>query len=198
MEQRRLGSGGLTVSAIGLGCMSIGLADVYTSGAQDEDKAIGLVHRALDLGITLLDTANIYGDSEIKVGKALRGRREEVVLATKFGIIEGSPGQNRGVDGSPAAARHACDLSLRRLGVEYIDLYYLHRVDPQTSIEETVGAMADLVKAGKVRHIGLSEAAPDTIRRAHQVHPIAAVQTEYSLFTRDPEDELLPILRELG
>jgi aryl-alcohol dehydrogenase-like predicted oxidoreductase len=198
MEQRRLGSGGPTVSAIGLGCMSIGLADVYTSGAQDEVKAIALVHRALDLGITLLDTANIYGDSEIKVGKALRGRREKVVLATKFGIIEGSLGQNRGVDGSPAAARRACDLSLRRLGVEHIDLYYLHRVDPQTPIEETVGAMADLVKAGKVHHIGLSEAAPDTIRRAHRVHPIAAVQTEYSLYTRDPEDALLPMLRELG
>jgi aryl-alcohol dehydrogenase-like predicted oxidoreductase len=177
--------------------MSIGLADVYTSSAQDENKAIALVHRALDLGITLLDTANIYGDSEVKVGKALKDRRERVVLATKFGIVEGSPVQTRGVDGSPANARRSCDLSLQRLGVEHIDLYYLHRVDPQVPIEETVGAMAELVQAGKVRHIGLSEASPDTIRRADRVHPIAAVQTEYSLFTRDPEDELLPVLREL-
>jgi aryl-alcohol dehydrogenase-like predicted oxidoreductase len=178
--------------------MSIGLADVYTSSAQDENKAIALLHRALDLGITLLDTANIYGDSEVKVGKALKGRRERAVLATKFGIVQESPVQTRRVDGSPANARRACDLSLQRLGVEHIDLYYLHRVDPEVPIEETVGAMADLVKAGTVRHIGLSEAAPETVRRAHRVHPVAAVQTEYSLFTRDPEDELLPTLRELG
>jgi aryl-alcohol dehydrogenase-like predicted oxidoreductase len=198
MEQRKLGRSGPEVSAIGLGCMSIGLADVYTSSAQDEDKAIALIHRALDLGITLLDTANIYGDSEVKVGKALKGRRERAVLATKFGIVSGSSLQNRGVDGSPANARRACDRSLQRLAVDHIDLYYLHRVDPQVPIEETVGAMAELVQAGKVRHIGLSEASPETIRRANRVHPIAAVQTEYSLFTRDPEDELLPVLRELG
>jgi aryl-alcohol dehydrogenase-like predicted oxidoreductase len=198
MEQRRLGRNGPQVSAIGLGCMSIGLAEVYTSSAQDENKAIALVHRAMDLGITLLDTANIYGDSEVKVGKALKGRRERVVLATKFGIVQGPSFENRGVDGSPANARRSCDLSLQRLGVEHIDLYYLHRVDPNVPIEETVGAMAELVQAGKVRHIGLSEASPDTIRRADRVHPIAAVQTEYSLFTREPEDELLPVLRELG
>jgi aryl-alcohol dehydrogenase-like predicted oxidoreductase len=177
--------------------MSIGLADVYTSSAQDDIKAIALIHRALDLGMTLLDTANIYGDSEIKVGKALKGRRDQAVLATKFGIIQGSDVHNRGVDGSPENARRSCDQSLQRLGVDVIDLYYLHRVDAQVPIEETVGAMAELVHAGKVRHLGISEAAPETIRRAHQVHPIAAVQTEYSLFTRDPEEELIPVLREL-
>jgi aryl-alcohol dehydrogenase-like predicted oxidoreductase len=178
--------------------MSIGIADVYTSSVQSETDAIALVHRALDLGIHFLDTANIYGDSEIKVGKALRGRREGVVLATKFGIVPGSSYQNRAIDGSPENARRCCDSSLRRLGVDVIDLYYLHRVDPNVSIEDTVGAMAELVRAGKVRHIGLSEASPATVRRAHKVHPITAVQTEYSLFTRDPEDELLPTLRELG
>jgi len=178
--------------------MSIGLADVYTSSAQSETDAIALVHRALDLGINFLDTANIYGDSEIKVGKALKGRREEVVLATKFGIVRGSSDQNRAVDGSPENAQSACDLSLQRLGVDVIDLYYLHRVDPEVPIEETVGAMARLVRAGKVRYIGLSEASAATVRRAHAVHPITAVQTEYSLFTRDPEDELLSTLRELG
>ena len=194
MEQRRLGRSGPEVSAIGLGCMSIGLADVYTSSIQDDERAVALIHRALDLGITLLDTANIYGDSEIKVGKALKGRREGAVLATKFGIVQTASG----VDGSPEYARRSCDLSLQLLGVEHIDLYYLHRVDPQVPIEETVGAMADLVRAGKVRHIGLSEAAPETVRRAHQVYPIAAVQTEYSLFSREPEDALLPLFRELG
>jgi len=178
--------------------MSIGLADVYTSSAQSEADAIALVHRALDLGINFLDTANIYGDSEIKIGKALKGRRDGVVLATKFGIVRGSSYQNRAVNGSPENAQRACDLSLQRLGVDVIDLYYLHRVDPEVPIEETVGAMAGLVRAGKVRYIGLSEASAATVRRAHAVHPITAVQTEYSLFTRDPEDELLTTLREAG
>jgi aryl-alcohol dehydrogenase-like predicted oxidoreductase len=198
MKKRKLGRSGLEVSALGFGCMSIGIADVYTSSVQSENDAIGLVHRALDLGVNFLDTANIYGDSEIKVGKALRGRREGIILATKFGIVPGSSYQNRAVDGSPENARRCCDLSLQRLGVNVIDLYYLHRVDPRVKIEETVGAMADLVRAGKVRYIGLSEIAPATVRRAQEVHPITAVQTEYSLFTRDPEDELLPVLRELG
>ena len=178
--------------------MSIGIADVYTSSVQDDRKAIELIHRALDLGLTFLDTANIYGDSEIKVGKALRGRRDSVVLATKFGIVMDSPVQDRGVDGTPENAHRACNKSLRRLGVEQIDLYYLHRVDPNVPIEETVGAMAELVRAGKVRHLGLSEASPKTVRRAHKIHPIAAVQTEYSLFSREPEDGLLPVLHELG
>jgi aryl-alcohol dehydrogenase-like predicted oxidoreductase len=198
METRHLGQSGPQVSAIGLGCMSIGIADVYTSSVRDDIKAIELIQRALDLGLNFLDTANIYGDSEIKVGKALLGRRDSVVLATKFGIVTDSPAQDRGVDGTPENARRACDKSLQRLGVEQIDLYYLHRVDPKVSIEETVGAMAELVHAGKVRHLGLSEASPDTVRRAHKVHPIAAVQTEYSLFSREPEDDLLRVLRELG
>ena len=153
MEQRRLGNSGLQVSSIGLGCMSIGIADVYTSSAQDETKAVDLIRHALDLGINFLDTANIYGDSEIKVGKALQGRRDGVVLATKFGIVTDSPVQSRGVDGSPENARRACDQSLKRLGVDQIDVYYLHRVDPQVPIEETVGAMAELVAAGKVRYL---------------------------------------------
>jgi aryl-alcohol dehydrogenase-like predicted oxidoreductase len=177
--------------------MSIGIAGVYTSSSHSEDDAVALVHRALDLGINFLDTANIYGDSEIKVGKALRGRREGVVLATKFGIVHGSSYQNRAIDGSPENARRACDLSLQRLGVDQIDLYYLHRVDPNVPIEDTVGAMAGLVQAGKVRYIGLSEASSATVRRAHKVHPITALQTEYSLFTREA-DELLPTLRSLG
>lgn len=189
---------GPQVSAIGLGCMSIGIADVYTSSVHDDSNAIELIHRALDLGVTFLDTANIYGDSEIKVGKALIGKRDSVVLATKFGIVVGSDIQNRGVDGTPANARRACDSSLQRLGVEQIDLYYLHRVDPEVPIEETVGAMAELVNAGKVRHLGLSEVSPETVRRAHKIHPIAAIQTEYSLFSREPEDGLLPVLHELG
>lgn len=197
MERRRLGNSGLQVSSIGLGCMSIGIADVYTSSAQDETKAVQLIHRALDLGVNFLDTANIYGDSEIKVGKALRGRRDGVVLATKFGIVMNSPAQNRGVDGTAENAMRACDLSLQRLGVDQIDLYYLHRVDPQVAIEETVGAMAELVRAGKVRYLGLSEASADNVRRAHRVHPITALQTEYSLFSREPEERLLPVLREL-
>lgn len=178
--------------------MSIGIAGVYTSSTKDQSDAVALVHRALDLGIDFLDTANIYGDSEIKVGKALQGRRDGAVLATKFGIVAGSSYQNRPVDGTPENARRSCDLSLERLGVDVIDLYYLHRVDPAVPIEDTVGAMADLVRDGKVRYIGLSEASAATVRRAHKVHPITAVQTEYSLFTRDPEDDLLPTLRELG
>lgn len=198
MHPRQLRQGGPRVSAIGLGCMSIGIADVYTSSVENDIKAVELIHRALDLGINFLDTANIYGDSEIKVGKALVGRRDDVILATKFGIVTDSPVQDRGVDGTPANARRACDKSLKRLGAERIDLYYLHRVDPKVPIEETVGAMAELVRAGKVRHLGLSEASPTTVRRAHKVHPIAAVQTEYSLFSREPEDDLLPVLRELG
>src|SRR6202171_4259106 len=198
MEKRRLGHSGPPVSAIGLGCMSIGIAEVYTSSVQDDVKAIELIHHALDLGLNFLDTANIYGDSEIKVGKALLGRRDGVVLATKFGIVTDSPVQDRGVDGSPENARRACDKSLERLGVEQIDLYYLHRVDPKVPIEETVGAMAQLVAQGKVRYLGLSEAAPATLRRAHKVHPISALQTEYSLWSRDPEDEILPTVRELG
>ncbi len=198
MEQRRLGHHGPQVSAIGLGCMSIGIADVYTSSVQDDIQAIELIHRALDLGLNFLDTANVYGDSEIKLGKALLGRRDSVVLATKFGIVTDSDIQNRGVDGTPENARRACDKSLQRLGVEQIDLYYLHRVDPKVPIEETVGAMAELVYAGKVLHLGLSEASPETVRRAHRIHPIAAIQTEYSLFSREPEDGLLTVLRELG
>jgi aryl-alcohol dehydrogenase-like predicted oxidoreductase len=198
MENRKLGSAGPLVSAIGFGCMSIGIADVYTSSAQDESEAIKLIDRALDLNVNFLDTANIYGDSEIKVGKALKRRRDGVFLATKFGIIVDSPHEARGVDGTRENARRACDLSLQRLAVDHIDLYYLHRVDPNVPIEETVGAMAELVREGKVRHLGLSEAAPDTVRRAHKVHPIAAVQTEYSLFSREPEDGLLQTLRELG
>jgi aryl-alcohol dehydrogenase-like predicted oxidoreductase len=198
MEQRQLGHLGPEVSAIGLGCMSIGIADVYTSSVRDDIKAIELIHRALDLGLNFLDTANIYGDSEIKVGKALLGRRDSVVLATKFGIVTDSDIQNRGVDGTPENACRACDESLQRLGVEQIDLYYLHRVDPQVPIEETVGAMAELVHVGKVLHLGLSEASPETVRRAHRIHPIAAIQTEYSLFSREPEDGLLPVLCELG
>jgi aryl-alcohol dehydrogenase-like predicted oxidoreductase len=198
MERRILGQEGLPVSAIGFGCMSLGIADVYSSSVRDDESAVALVRRALDLGVTFLDTANVYGDSELKVGKALEGRRMGVVLATKFGIIADSPGVNRGVDGRPAHVYASCEVSLRRLGVDHIDLYYLHRVDPKVPIEETVGAMAELVRQGKVGHLGLSEAAPATIRRAHQVHPITALQVEYSLWSREPEDELLPTLRELG
>jgi len=198
MEQRRLGRNGPQVFAIGLGCMSIGIADVYTSSVRDDIKAVELIHRAFDLGTNFLDTANIYGDSEVKVGKALVGRRDSAFLATKFGIVLGASAQDRSIDGTPENVRRACDKSLQRLGVDHIDLYYQHRVDPKVPIEETVGAMAELVRAGKVRHLGLSEAAPATVRRAHKVHPIAAVQTEYSLFSREPEDELLPVLRELG
>lgn len=200
MKRRPLGSSGLNVSAIGLGCMSIGIADVYTSSVRDEQAGVGLIHRALELGIDFLDTADIYGSSEIQVGKALKGRRRaEVVLATKFGFVIGDrPGEERSVDGSPDYVRRACDSSLKRLGVDYIDLYYLHRVDPSIPIEETVGAMSELVGQGKVRYLGLSEVSPATLRRAHAVHPITAVQTEFSLWSRDPEGALLPALHELG
>lgn len=197
MKKRRLGRNGPQVSALGLGCMSIGLADTYTSSVHDDEAAVALVHRALELGVTLLDTADVYGNSERQVGKAIRGRRGDVVLATKFGFVTREGGE-RGVDGSPEYVRQACDASLSRLGVDVIDLYYLHRVDATVPIEETVGAMAELVGAGKVKHLGLSEASAATVRRAHRVHPITAVQSEYSLFTRDPERELLAALDELG
>ncbi len=198
MKQRKLSRSGPNVSALGLGCMSIGIADVYTSSVRDDHAAVALIHRAMDLGITLLDTADIYGVSEIQVGKALKGRRAGITLATKFGFVIGQPGSERVVNGKADYVQHACDASLQRLGVDYIDLYYLHRVDPATPIEETVGAMADLVRAGKVRYLGLSEVSPATLRRAHAVHPIAAVQSEYSLWSREPEDSLLPALRDLG
>lgn len=199
MEQRTIGRSGPSVSTLGLGCMSIGIGDVYTSKVRDDRAAVTLIHRALDLGITLLDTADIYGVSETQVGKALRDRRAGVVLATKFGFVTTNrPGAERAVDGSPAYVRHACDASLRRLGVDSIDLYYLHRVDPAVPIEETVGAMADLVRLGKVRYLGLSEVSGETVRRANATHPIAAVQTEYSLWSREPEDALLQTLRDLG
>jgi aryl-alcohol dehydrogenase-like predicted oxidoreductase len=178
--------------------MSLGIADIYTSSVHDDDAAIALMRRALDLGITFLDTADIYGDSELKVGKAIKGRRADVVLATKFGFAQSEIGNEERIDGRPAYVRDACERSLRRLEVDDIDMYYLHRVDPNVPIEDTVGAMADLVRQGKVRHIGLSEVSPATLRRAHRVHPIAAVQTEYSLFSREPEDELFPTLKELG
>jgi aryl-alcohol dehydrogenase-like predicted oxidoreductase len=200
MQRRTLGSQGLSVSALGFGCMSLGIADTYSSSVRDVADAIALIHRCLDLGITFLDTANIYGDSEIKVGKALKGRRDGVQVATKFGFTEATSSRSRtgGIDGRAESVRTACATSLQRLGVDHIDLYYLHRVDPQVPIEETVGAMAELVRAGKVRYLGLSEAAPATIRRAHKVHPISAIQSEYSLWSRDPEDEVLPTARELG
>jgi aryl-alcohol dehydrogenase-like predicted oxidoreductase len=178
--------------------MSLGIADIYSSSVRDENAAISLIHRALDLGVTMLDTANIYGDSELKVGKALKGRRDGVVLASKFGIVTNRIGGGESVDGSPQNVRAACEASLRRLEVETIDLYYLHRVDPRTPIEDTVRAMSELVQQGKVRYLGLSEAAPATLRRAQAVHPISALQTEYSLWSRDPEDEILPTIRELG
>src|SRR5689334_7282666 len=198
MKQRQLGRVGPRVSAIGLGCMSLGIADVYTSSLRDDDDAVALIRRAIDLGVTFLDTADIYGDSELKVGKAIKGRRQDVVLGTKFGFTQQTVGQAQGVNGSAEYVRQACERSLQRLEVDHIDVYYLHRVDPNTPIEETVGAMAALVQEGKVRHLGLSEVSPATLRRAQKVHPITAVQTEYSLFSREPEDELLPALKDLG
>jgi aryl-alcohol dehydrogenase-like predicted oxidoreductase len=204
MQHRKLGRDGPIVSALGFGCMSIGFGDTYTSSVRSDDEAVVLIHRALDLGVTLLDTADIYGNSELQVGKALRGRRDGVILATKFGFATNVSANarreaaGRMVNGSAEYVRQACNASLERLGVDHIDLYYLHRVDPQTPIEETVGAMAELVKQGKVRSIGLSEPSPATIRRALRVHPLAAIQTEYSLFSRDPEDELLPLLQAQG
>jgi aryl-alcohol dehydrogenase-like predicted oxidoreductase len=198
METRKLGSRGPQVSAIGFGAMSIGVAEVYTSSVRGDDEAVALIHRALDLGVTMIDTADVYGGSETQVGQALKGRRDGVVLATKFGFVNDRPGEAERIDGSPDYVRRACDASLKRLAVDHIDLYYLHRVDPRVPIEETVGAMGDLVRQGKVRHLGLSEPSPATVRRAHAVHPLAAVQNEYSLWTRDPEEALLPTLRELG
>lgn len=198
MEQRKLGRSGPAVSAIGFGCMSIGIADVYTSSVRDDNAAVALIHRALDLGITLLDTADIYGVSELQVGKALRGHRDNAVLATKFGFVVGQLGDERAVNGTPEYVARACDASLKRLGVDSIDLYYLHRVDPAVPIEETVGAMAELARLGKVRYLGLSEVSAETLRRAHAIHPVAAVQSEYSLWSREPEAALLPLLNELG
>jgi aryl-alcohol dehydrogenase-like predicted oxidoreductase len=196
MEQRTLGRDGLVVSAIGLGCM--GMSEFY--GPRDEDEAIATIRRALDLGVNFLDTADMYGPftNERLVGRAIAGRREAVVLATKFGNVRGPDGERLGISGDPEYVRQACDASLERLEVDHIDLYYQHRVDRNTPIEETVGAMSELVAAGKVRHLGLSEAAPATIRRAHAVHPITALQSEYSLWTRDQEDEILPTVRELS
>ncbi|HTX98712.1 MAG TPA: aldo/keto reductase [Bacteroidota bacterium] len=197
MNRRHIGRIGFSTSALGLGCM--GMSEFY--GGRDDNEAIATIHRAIDLGVTFLDTADMYGPfiNEELVGKAIAGKRQQVNIATKFGIMRDPSNPNvRGVSGRPTYVRSSCEASLKRLGVDVIDLYYQHRVDPATPIEETVGAMADLVREGKVRYIGLSEAGPKTLRRAAAVHPITALQTEYSLWSRDPEDEILPTCRELG
>ena len=196
METRKLGNQGLEVSELGLGCM--GMSEFY--GTTDEDESIATIHRAIELGVTFLDTADMYGPftNEKLVGKAISDRRDQVVLATKFGNERKEDGTMVGVNGKPDYVREACDASLQRLGVDHIDLYYQHRVDPDTPVEETVGAMKELVETGKVRYLGLSEAGVESIRKAHAVHPISALQSEYSLFSRDVEDEVLPTVRELG
>ncbi|GAB4238004.1 MAG: aldo/keto reductase [Elainellaceae cyanobacterium] len=196
MKTRTLGHQGLVVSELGLGCM--GMSEFYSG--RDEAESIATLHRAIELGVTLLDTADMYGPftNEQLIGKAIRDRRDQVVLATKFGNVRTEDGGWNGINGKPEYVHQACDASLKRLGVDVIDLYYQHRVDPNVPIEETIGAMAELVQQGKVRYLGMSEAAPATIRRAQAVHPITALQTEYSLWSRDPEDEVLPTVRELG